>query len=226
MREFWEEKFRTEGAMWDFFPSDSAIRTLEIFKSNRLYHILIPGFGYGRNAKLFLENGFDVTGIEISQSAINLANVNGLNCTIHHGSVTSMPFDDKIYDGIFCYALIHVLNKAERKEFLKSCFNQLRNNGLMVFVVASDKMSMYGTGKHLSKNRFEISPGLKVFFFDSESVSQEFSPFGLIDYHMIEEPVKFMKDQDPIKMIFVICKKDENAPGVIVFTTRHWRQSE
>jgi hypothetical protein len=49
MKEFWEEKFKTEGAMWDFFPSYSAIRTLEIFKSNRLNHILIPGFGYGRN---------------------------------------------------------------------------------------------------------------------------------------------------------------------------------
>lgn len=73
-------------------------RNLQI---NRLNRILIPGFGYGRNAKLFIENGFDVTGIEISQSAIDLAKTNGLNCMIHHGSVTSMPFDDKIYDGIF-----------------------------------------------------------------------------------------------------------------------------
>jgi len=46
-----------------------------------------------------------------------------------------------------------------------------------------------------------------VFFYDSESVSREFSPFGLIDYQMIEEPVKFMKGQDPMKMLFVRCKK-------------------
>jgi len=193
--------------MWDFIPSDSAIRTSEIFRSNRLNRILIPGIGYGRNAKLFIENGFNVTGIEISRSAIDLAKANGLNCTIHHGSVTSMPFDNILYDGIFCYALIHLLNKTERKIFLKSCFNQLKNNGLMFFVVASTQMSMYGTGKNLSKNRFEISRGLKVFFYDSESVLREFSPFGLIDYQMIDEPVKFMKDQDPMEMIFVRCKK-------------------
>ena len=189
MREYWEEKFKTEGAMWDFFPSDSAIRSLEIFRSNRLNRILIPGFGYGRNAKLFIENGFDVTGIEISQSAIDLAKANGLNCTIHHGSVISMPFDDKIYDGIFCYALIHFLNKPERQVFLKSCFNQLKNNGLMIFVVASTQMSMYGTGKYLSKDRFEISKGLKVFFYDSKSVLREFSPYGIIDCEKIEEPI-------------------------------------
>jgi len=207
MRKFWENKFKTEGTMWDFIPSDSAIRTSEIFRSNRLNRILIPGIGYGRNAKLFIENGFNVTGIEISRSAIDLAKANGLNCTIHHGSVTSMPFDNILYDGIFCYALIHLLNKTERKIFLKSCFNQLKNNGLMFFVVASTQMSMYGTGKNLSKNRFEISRGLKVFFYDSESVLREFSPFGLIDYQMIDEPVKFMKDQDPMEMIFVRCKK-------------------
>src|SRR5665811_1122316 len=138
------DRFKDEGALWDFLPSDSAIRTLDIFKTNKLKHILIPGFGYGRNAKLFIENGFEVTGIEISQSAIDLAKANGLNCMIHHGSVISMPFDNILYDGIFCYALIHLLNKTERKIFLKSCFNQLKNNELMFFVVASNKMSMYG----------------------------------------------------------------------------------
>jgi SAM-dependent methyltransferase len=193
--------------MWDFIPSDTAIRTLTIFKFYELNQILIPGFGYGRNAKLFIENGFDVTGIEISRSAIQLAKANGLNCTINHGSVTCMPFDEKKYDGIFCYALIHLLSLSERRIFLKSCVKQLKDNGLMIFVVASTKMSMYGTGRYLSKNRFEISKGLRVFFYDSDSITKEFSPYGLIEYEEIEEPVKFMKDQDPIKMTFVVCKK-------------------
>ena len=77
MIEYWESKFKNEGALWDFFPSDSSIRALDIFKTNKLKHILIPGFGYGRNARLFIENGFEVTGIEISESAIELAKANG-----------------------------------------------------------------------------------------------------------------------------------------------------
>lgn len=36
-------------------------------------NILIPGIGYGRNAQVFRENGMSVTGIEISQTAIDLA---------------------------------------------------------------------------------------------------------------------------------------------------------
>ena len=51
--EYWESRFKDEGAMWKFEPSDSALITLDLFKSNRINKVLIPGFGYGRNAKLF-----------------------------------------------------------------------------------------------------------------------------------------------------------------------------
>ena len=103
MREYWESKFKTEGPMWDFFPADSAIQAVNLFKLNNLRDILIPGFGYGRNGELFIENDFDVTGIEISKSAIDIAKANNINCMIHHGSVTDMPFDKKVFDGLVCY---------------------------------------------------------------------------------------------------------------------------
>jgi ubiquinone/menaquinone biosynthesis C-methylase UbiE len=194
--------------MWKYEPSDSATIALNLFKSDNIKNILIPGIGYGRNARLFCDNGFEVTGIEISKSAIDLAKASGLCCKIHHGSVTSMPFDDKKYDGIFCYALIHVLNKTERQTFLKSCFNQLNFGGLMIFVVTSKQNSMYGIGKYVSKDRFEVSKGLKVFFYDSKSISREFSNFGLAYCMDIEEPIKFIEGQDPMKLKLVICKKN------------------
>jgi len=205
--EYWESKFKEEGAMWKFEPSDSALLTLDLFKSNHIRNILIPGVGYGRNAKLFYDNGFNVTGIEISQSAINLAKENGLNFTIHHGSVLSMPFDNSRYEGIFCYALIHLLNNIERKAFLLNCYNQLAIGGIMVFTVATTQMSMYGSGKKLSKNRFEIMKGLNVYFYDRKAIEKEFSPFGLIEYREIDEPIKHLEGYAPLKLEYVICKK-------------------
>ena len=208
MTEYWEKKFESEGAMWRFEPSNSALIALDFFKSNKITNILIPGFGYGRNAKLFCDAGFKITGIEISQSAIDIAKSNKLNCTIHHGSVTSMPFDNEQYDGIFCYALIHLLNKRERKAFLKSCFNQLNRGGFMIFVVASKQMSMYGNGKFLSKDRYSISSGLNVFFYDDLSIAKEFKDFGLIKFNDIAEPIKFADGHEPLKLKFVLCKKE------------------
>ncbi|MGQ8335212.1 class I SAM-dependent methyltransferase [Sunxiuqinia sp. A32] len=208
MSEYWESKFKNEGALWKFEPSDSAILALDLFRKNNSQNILVPGFGYGRNALVFEENDFCVTGIEISKSAIEIARQSSFSGQIYHGSVLEMPFDSKMYDGIFCYALIHLLNKRERNEFLINCVNQLADGGMMVFTVISIESEMFGTGKWLSKNRFKLSTGLKVFFYDDESIEKEFSKFGLIYYQNIDEPIKFMDDQEPLKCKFVICRKN------------------
>jgi SAM-dependent methyltransferase len=208
MFSFWENKFREEGAAWAFEPSDSAYIALELFKSCHARHILIPGCGYGRNARLFLDAGIKVTGIEMSSSAIQIAKAHNLNYTIHHGSVTSMPFDNELYDGIFCYALIHLLSKTGRRQFLESCYNQLKTGGPMVFTVSSQESDTCGTGKLISKDRFEIEKGLTVFFYDDKSVYQEFSRYGMTSCRDFEEPVKFMKGQNPIKLKLIICRKN------------------
>jgi SAM-dependent methyltransferase len=207
MLDYWETKFKEEGAMWKFEPSDSALVALDLFKSKNIKKVLIPGVGYGRNAKIFIENEFDITGIEISKTAIDLAKSNGLQFNIHYGSVTSMPYDNFMYDGIFCYALIHLLNKNERKKFLISCYKQLKTGGLMIFAVVSTNANIYGIGKQLSNNRFELKKGLNVYFYNSESVKNEFNNFGLIEYRNMDEPMKHLGGSEPLKFILVICEK-------------------
>ena len=198
--------------MWGFEPSDSAIFTMEFFREKNCREILIPGIGYGRNAKIFCENGMNVTGIELSKTAIELARTqNGLDIEIYHGSVTEMPFDTKIYDGIFCHALIHLLNKQERKKFISDCFNQLKPNAFMIFTVVSKEVTMFGNGRFLSKDRYELQNGLKVFFYDSESVKQEFKEYGLLDFRVIDEPIKHMENEPPMRFFLIKCKRNNSA---------------
>ena len=77
----------------------------------------------------------------------------------------------------------------------------------MIFTVASNSNSLYGKGKKISRNRYEIAKGLKVYFYDNDSVLKEFEEFGMIECIDFEEPVKFMDGEEPIKLKFVICKK-------------------
>lgn len=208
MSEFWDNMFQKIGTVWSFEPVDSAVYTCNLFSENGLKKILIPGVGFGRNSKPFVEKGMEVTGIEISETAIRLARELGLKISIHHGSVAEMPFDDLVYDGIYCYALIHLLNKNERRQLLKNCYNQLREGGIMVFVVVSKGYTkLYENGKQISKDRFRMQNGLEVFFYDSESVKKEFGPFDLAEFCEIEEPVKHMPTEEPMRFWMVICRK-------------------
>lgn len=208
MTEFWESSFIENQMMWGFEPSDSAIFTKNFFLEKKVKDILIPGIGYGRNAKVFIDNGINVTGIEVSKTAIDLARQSGLNISIFHGSVTDMPFDNKLYDGIFCYALIHLLNNHERDKFIKDCFNQLKPKGYMIFTTISKEAPMFGKGKQLGKDYFEIMEGVKMFFYDSDSIKREFGRYGLIEFSEIAEPHKNRENKPPFKFIMVKCQKE------------------
>lgn len=194
--------------MWGFEPADAALATLKLFKEHHLEKILIPGFGYGRNAKPFIDAGFKVTGIDISKTAIHLARKHyGSNITIHHGPVSAMPFDQELYDGIFCYALIHLLDEEERIKLIDDCYKQLRPDGYMVFVAVSKNDAMYGSGKEVSKNRFENRHGVRLFFYDSNAVEKEFGRYGLIESKEIDEPVENMGNRPSLKFWQIICQK-------------------
>lgn len=200
MAEFWETNFIEKQEMWGFEPSKSAILTKDFFIQKSVKNILIPGIGYGRNAQIFIDNGIDVTGIEISKAAIEMASKHyGTNMIIHHGSVTDMPFDDNKYDGIFCYALIHLLDSAERQKLIRDCYNQLIKNGYMIFVAISKEAHTYGKGKFINKDRYEIFDGMKMFFYDKESIHEEFEKTGLFEITEINENFPFY---------LIKCKKE------------------
>ena len=190
--EFWEKSFTEKQEMWGFEPSTSAVLTKDFFLQQSVKNILIPGIGYGRNAQIFRDNGIVVTGIEISQTAIEMAGKHyGTDMTIYHGSVTDMPFDKCQYDGIFCYALIHLLDSSEREKLIQDCYDQLTENGYMVFTAISKEAPTYGTGKFISKDRYEIFDGVNMFFYDRESIREEFGKAGLFEITEVTENYPF-----------------------------------
>lgn len=199
--EFWEEAFKDKQEMWGLQPSNSAVLAKDFFIENSIKNILIPGFGYGRNAQIFKENGMKITGIEISKTAIDLAKKHYNNdYTIYNGSVTDMPFDKFLYDGIFCYGLIHLLDSSARQKLIFDCYNQLSYGGYMIFTAITKTSPTYGKGKFISKDRYEIYEGAKIYFYDTESIQVEFGNVGLLEVFEVNEN---------LPLYFVKCKKDK-----------------
>jgi SAM-dependent methyltransferase len=190
--EFWEAAFNDKQEMWGFEPAHSAIITRDFFIEHGVKNMLVPGIGYGRNAEIFRESGIAVTGIEISKTAIEIARKHyGDDMVIHHGSVTDMPFDNNVYDGIFCYGLIYLLDSDERGKLIQNCYNQLADNGYMVFTVITKEAETYGKGEFISKDRYEMFGGVKIFFYDRDSVQEEFGAYGIFEIDDVVENYPF-----------------------------------
>jgi len=177
MNDTWERAFVSHQVIWGLEPTASAVLAGADFTRRGVKSVLIPGIGYGRNAKPFLDAGMEVTGIEISVTAIGLARSKlGLELPIHHGSVADMPFDERRYDGIFCFGLLYLLDEPARAKLLADCARQLAPGGPMVFTL-------------ISKEWVRTGGGPTLFFYDEESIERELGPYGVVDVTKVSEPI-------------------------------------
>lgn len=202
MSGFWEEAFVDKKLMWGLEPTVSARRACELFAAHGAREVLIPGVGYGRNARPFLQAGMNVTGIEISQTAIALARSRlGLDFPIHHGSVADMPFDERLYDGIFSFALLHLLDAPARLKFIADCERQLSPGGHMVFTTVSKQAPQYRQGTRLDDDWYELPFGVRMYFYDRDSIRRDFGAHGLVEVSAIVEP------DNGLPFLTVVCRK-------------------
>lgn len=187
--------------MWGDSATDCAIRAATAFKEKGYKEVLIPGIGYGRNAQPFLEAGMAVTGIEISATALASLKKNfGSKISAFHGSVIEMPFEQKLYDGIFSFALIHLLNENERHKFIAACFSQLKPGGTMTIVTIADTAPMFGTGVKIAERLYETMPGVRLFFYNEDSIRREFGTHGLANFYPISE-------SSGLDFLWIECRK-------------------
>ena len=187
-KEFWDKRFNDEGKVWGELPSKSAHQALEIFRRHGVKSILVPGSGYGRNTRLFSSSGFNVTGVEISATACNLARQFDPAAKVYEGSVLDMSFVPGTFDAIYCFNTLHLFRENDRKLFIKKCLDKLVEAGLAFFTVFSEEEPSFGQGREVENNTFESRPGRPTHYFSEDDLRQHFRDFEIIETGIIREP--------------------------------------
>ncbi|MBA7673757.1 hypothetical protein ES703_81961 [subsurface metagenome] len=185
--EYWNNRFSDKGKIWGTEPSKTAIHALSLFKKYDIKNILIPGAGYGRHTKFFSKNNYEVTGIEISEIGLNIAKVIDPKSKFILGSVLDMPFNDEIYDAIFCYNLLHLLLEKQRILFIEKCYKQLKESGFVFFSVFSEQENSFRKGTKIEENTFESKPYRPTHYFTEEDILKHFKSYTIIETNVIKE---------------------------------------
>lgn len=205
MSDFWEAAFTQRGRMWGEGPSPFAVEASQAFQGWGVGSVLMPAFGYGRNAAPFLALGMAVTGVEIAATAVAWARERlGSAVEVHHASVLAMPLGDRQFEAVFCHGLVYLLEAEERASFMAACWAHLKPGGHLVFTLVSKSAPMHGQGPRLGPDRYERAPGLGMSFFDADSIAREFGPFGLVGQ---EEQVEAGPHGSGLPFYVVRCQK-------------------
>jgi len=110
----WELEYRRKGRLWhgavDISPITSVLPTGSA--------VLDAGCGDGKTLVPLAKAGYAVTGLDISGSALDLANEElarlGLDAELVAGDVLALPFEDAAFQGVSCRHLLGHVSDSER----------------------------------------------------------------------------------------------------------------
>ena len=205
MSTFWEKRYAAEGAIWGDRPSKTVERAHALFRQHSVKRLLVPGSGYGRNTRFFADHGYDVTGIEVSESALALAQVQDANTFHIHGSVLDEVLSDETFDAVYCFNVLHLFFAAERRKVMCRCRRWLRPGGLAYFVVFSEEEESYGKGAAVEENTFETRPGRPAHYFTEADLRAHSIDFTILESGLVEEPEDHSPEGPHVHRLRYIC---------------------
>lgn len=93
--------------------------------------ILDAGGGYGRNASVLKERGFEVIVLDLNKHLLEIARSKDLK-TIR-GDVRNIAFGDESFDGVLLCGVLHCLSDlGEMERCLSECSRVLKNEGILL----------------------------------------------------------------------------------------------
>jgi ubiquinone/menaquinone biosynthesis C-methylase UbiE len=135
-------------------------------KNQNVKKVLDLGCGAGRHSVLLANSGFEVIGIDISKSALKIANrwtkkERLENVVFVRATMTNIPLKDCCLDAVISVSVIHHGFKENIETTVKEIHRTLHENGKLLANLASVKdtralEARYGKGRRLERNTYWI----------------------------------------------------------------------
>jgi 2-polyprenyl-3-methyl-5-hydroxy-6-metoxy-1,4-benzoquinol methylase len=150
--------------------------------------ILDLGCADGRDAKIFSERGYNVTGIDLSTKLLEIARVKAPLAQFKQMDMRNLDFSSESFDGIWAVASFLHLPRGDISTVLKKCYEVLKPNGIIYVGVKQGigekfepdlrynpkalKFYTYFQESELTKAMQEI--GFKIFYNQTKDRDEEY----------------------------------------------------
>lgn len=182
-QQYWEDKYAEKGLMWGTKIDEQIQKAMDLIPSAS--KILDAGCGSGRHSIFLAKKGFFVSGVDISTTAIDIAqkwaNQEGIkNATFHTSNLCELPYPNDAFDAVICPDVLNFMPAEERTAALNHITRILKENGLLILELFSTEDGSYGGGKEVEPNTFERKTGLLNHLYSKEEVEQILSDFEIL----------------------------------------------
>jgi SAM-dependent methyltransferase len=174
--EFWDQRFRQEGALWGDVPSPTAVLLAPLLTPGA--RVLDVGFGYGRDLVYLAERGFRVSGIDLSVDGQVLARRRLADRALQAENLYRGRFEETdlpggYFDAVLNHRMAHLLTSIESlAAFAAHIRGVMRPGGLLA--LAARSTLDYDPGEMVPVEpgvyEYRIRPGHRIRYWDEDTV--------------------------------------------------------
>src|SRR6059036_215345 len=185
----WELAWK-EGRWQELSPPLPAVAEFaDYLKQLNVSKLLDLGCGAGRHAIYLAKAGFQVTGLDVSTTALRelqgrIDKYKLTNATIIKHEMSELPFIDNYFDGVVSTNVLHHGTAAEIKRTLGEVYRVMRKSAVAFVVTLSRKDFRYGSGKNLEPDTYQFTEGdekgIVHHFFSEKELQSFFSQFEFL----------------------------------------------
>ncbi len=211
--EFWDRRYRDEGAIWGEAASPTAVRLAELLPAGA--RVLDVGFGYGRDLVHLARCGLCVSGVEAAaigheQARRRLTDPGQPAATLYHGRFETIELPTEAFDAVLAHRVAHLLTTTEAiREFAERVGHVLRPEGLLA-LAARDlrdldpaQMVLVEPGVYEYRHR----PGHRIRYWDDDAVDRLCSAgFERVSSQEVSEPETLARPV-PCHLLLLVVRK-------------------
>ncbi len=129
------------------------------------------GCGTGHWTEFFLNNNFEVTGIDISESMLNIAKLKNLNCELTIGNSENIPFKNSSFNMVSSITMLEFVENIDI--VVQEIFRVLKTGGYLLIGCLNSE-SIIGINKDKDKTFKNAN------FLNINDIKMKFSQFQLL----------------------------------------------
>jgi len=142
-------------------PVPFVTEVLPTLRRHKIKNVLDLGCGTGRHCIYLAKNGFNIIGVDVSESALKMANAwvrkeRLTNATFMQGTMTNIPVKNRHFDAVISVSVIHHALEKDIVKTIGEVYRVLKKNGIFFTNLASVKDPRYGLGQKVENGTFRI----------------------------------------------------------------------
>lgn len=154
---------------------ENVIKIIKKYVNSKHAKILDIGCGTGKYGEMMQENGYQVIGLDISETQIMQAKQ---LIEAYQGNVINMPFENHSFDVCTMIIMIQQLSKEDRRKAFEEVYRVLKTNGVLIIKTCSHEDLQYRFTAKFFPKTLEID---QARYPDIEELKEELSNFTKIE---------------------------------------------